>query len=287
MCRLNLKHKTPCFVLIVGLLLFSLVSSSQDVTFDFDKKVVGTDGVSYAFYTMDCNAGSGIGCASRTGMGGGMGSGTNIDGTRFISGTVMIDGVYYIHQIVGDPTTGFAQEVFYAANLSCTWISCFNWNPLGSAVNGKENPTRSAIKQVLSSSDSNGSMSSEFLKDTLANKAKISQSLTSGNLTALFEIDGRNESITAMPGSELPIINTLVLNDPGIPTSSFGPNAVFDINVDKDNSQITAGFYRYDTATGTYFYDDPVEAYDLDKDWSKFFNADQNPDCNTARPECT
>ena len=283
----------PRVILSLALaMLFPACSYAQDFTFDFAKKTVG-GGITSAFYNIDCGPG-GLNTFCAWGY-----TGTGSDDTRIISGTVVKDGVSYLHQIIGDPASGFAQETFYvSAMMSCNNTGCFNGDGLDSVNNNaSENPTGSVVKQVIDTVTTDGTFASEYLKDRFANRAKITQDFTTGSLTSTFAIDGRNSSITSMPTEALPVANTLTIVDPDIPVSDrWGPGATFDINDPDDHpdykkyhkrvSTISSGNSYYDETGGVYVYADSDEDFVLDLDWYQFFDPDQNIGCNTNRAGC-
>ena len=282
----------PRVILLALAMFFPAIGYAQDFTLDFTKKSVGGN-ITSAFYDMDCGAGSpNLGCAYRYG-------GEGNDATRFVNGHLWMDGVHYLHQIIGDPASGFVQEVLYRNDmLSCDNMGCFNGDGLDSVNNNAaENPTATVMRQVIDTTNVDGTFTSEYLKDRFANRAKITQDFTTGSLTSSFAVDGRNSSITSMPAEALHVDNTLTIVDPGIPVSDrWGPGATFDINDPDDHpdykkyhkrvTDISSGNSYYDATGETYVYADANEDYVLDIDWFQFFDQDQNPDCNTVRVGC-
>ena len=236
--RLSFSCARLVFKLLVLFFPFSI--SYAQFTFNFDR----VTGESYFF---DCADGAGgFACAGGTG-----------DTTRFVQGTaVIIDGESYLHQIVGEEGSGFAQEVFILnAKLGpqCPNTGCMTD---GSPT---QDPTGVAMKQVISETSGDDNFYDEFLKDRLEYKARTQQVINSGALSTMFEIDARSKSLTVEPlptDESVPMVNTITLTDPTIPVydEGPGPGLSFDMNVDSVESQSTGSHYFYNTETELYEY---------------------------------
>ena len=231
------------FFLYLSLALYLVVPAAHaQFNFTFDK----VTGQSYFF---DCPGGGGGGFACAFGA--------TADDTRFIQGTnVMIDGESYLHQIVGEDGSGFAQEVFILNSKlgpQCPTVGCM--------TDGRptQDPTGVAMKQVISEVSGDDNFYDEFLKDRLEYKARTQQIINAGALSTMFEIDARSKSLTVEPlptDESVPMINQVTLTDPTIPVfeESPGPGLSFDMNLDSDESQSTGSNYFYNEVTELYEY---------------------------------
>jgi len=214
----------------------------------------------------------------------------DIDKTKFVYGDVTIDGQDYWHMIIGEPADGWAQEVFLLKSAANFSMSNGETNPLGSSSNGIGYPTSAAIKTIANETNSYGTISMEFLKDTIGNKPKVSTNITSGVMTMNFESDMRGMDYnTTAPAAN--VTSTLTLADPDIPQAeSFSltgsSSGDFDMATDTQYSVISAGQVTYDEVTQTYEYVNPVDDYNLGQSWDWYFDASQNPTCDPIRPEC-
>ncbi len=157
----------------------------------------------------------------------------------------------YYHMVLGARGSGFAQDVYIQAGSS---FGSFQGGPSSASLGGQGNqsdplnvtgatgreasgnPNRVVMRQTMSATD----VSSEFLKDSFSNKPKITQDVTSAEMTAHVMLDMSNSDYSTMnvPGS---FINTLTLTDGGTP---FAPGS-FDNATDGQNTHVTAGEYTY------------------------------------------
>jgi len=234
-----------CKIVLVCGFISLQTAMAQDVEFTFEKMPGFT-------YGMECgNGGIQIGCAS----------GFSSDDTRFLQAfSVIVDGESYIHQIVGDLSTGFVQEIFVNASKvsgTCSSPSCATTS--GSSEFMHINPTAAVMKMIINESDGPDSFSSEFLKDRFNYRAKIHQDITSLSMSSQFEIDARHLDLFTFPDVDVAMINTINIDDSSIPTSSFTPDSNFDMNVDSKDSVSVKDIlnYRYDELLDTYEFQDP------------------------------
>lgn len=272
--------------LSITLISFSLVGSNLHASgfeLNFEKHSPPAFGVN--FTQLNCNRGEGaVFCGS--------GFGSSDDQTPILLEYVVIDGVEYSHQIIGDPDTGWVQEVYLDrwGSAVCENVGCFNNDPMGSAENAKGFPTKSVIRQLMSSTVDGETFSMEFLKDKLLNKARLTNSLVSDQINYFFESDGRDLDFTAANiANKAPLVMTFTILNDDIPVgiTTGGPvGGNYDYATNQDNSIVDAGQVSFDEATGIYTHYDPASSFNINQDWSSFFDLSQNLDCNTVRPEC-
>ncbi len=225
---------------------------------------------------------------------------------------VNIDGVSYIHQIMGDPASGFAQEVYIKQTGMLTiWNNPFdpflktldmplgaylgamgsvsnqNWtggngeDPLNVDLglvtgSGSANPNRVIIRQFLN----DGEMIMEFLKDQLDRKPVITMLLNTPNISSTVVIDMRNSTYDDMNIQGV-MINTMSLSGAG------SVDANFNMATDSQNSTITAGRYTWTSGGGpdgaggayTYLNGDVVTSAEMQAiDWSSYWDPfEENP----------
>ena len=157
--------------------------------------------------------------------------------------------------------------------------------------NGTMDPTRTVLLMQMSDS----TVSVEVYKPFLNRKPKISQTLTEGGLTSQFVADLRSLTYADLK-RVVPIVNTLSLNDPNLPTPGV---ADFDISFSQ-KPHVSAGQFTFsgagqgwvDATTGA-----PVAGWDnnnskfnpgtyqyaegnfdvLKVNWAAFFDPTQNP----------
>lgn len=138
--------------------------------------------------------------------------------------------------------------------------------------NATGNPTTSQIRQVLSG----GGMAQEFLKNSYANKPKITQTLTTPEITTQFVLDVSAIPYIGAAATSTPAIitNTLDFVDPTIPGK-------FDMATDKQNSTVSAGNFTWTPGTntgnsgGVYSYSEG--GADVDTiDWMQLYNPADN-----------
>ena len=253
-----------------------------------------------------------------------------VDPTPFLSQVVVdAAGVQYFHTIVGDPGRGgnFGQEVYIRvlAGPAC-WFGCANaravqaggmggggmgmqgmgngpapltasdgsnqneLTPLSSVEavsgNGTGNPTQVHLRQI----NNEAGFTQEFIKTRDAFKPKITQTVTTPDITSTFSVDmsaigyGTNTAVA-------PIINTVVLTNAGIPPAVFNSPRVpagtaggnFNMADFTATSKVTAGRYTYTAgagdggSSGTYAYVDGVGFNVYGEDWGSFCDPVQNP----------
>lgn len=192
--------------------------------------------------------------------------------TRFAQEMVMINGVEYYHVIVGDPASGFGQEIYMATSpyaqpnnsspgerfSDSGGASCFpgpftefaisekclmansGADPLRHDAlftgNGTGNASKMVMKQVVRSLD--GSFNQEFLKDKLSQKPVIKQTNVDADINANFVMDmsNSNYSTDSIAGVMTNTLDITVLGMPeGVGDFVFTPSA---------GSNITAGRYK-------------------------------------------
>lgn len=228
--------------------------------------------------------------------------------TPFVYQVVQQNGQNYYHMIVGDPESGFAQEVYIeagGANIfpqagsaslvrqssssggaidpSCeSVLGCFAntnaENPLSSdpafSGNASGNPSRVQMRQLLV----DGELTVDFVKDRFAEKPVISNVIDAEDLLATFVIDGTGNLYSTAASS--PVTNTVEHRGADLPPQD---SASFDMAVDAPDANVTAGQYTTTNPVaglpgGPYTYADPLENVNLAPDWSSFFDHTQpNP----------
>ena len=230
----------------------------------------------------------------------------------------------YLHMIIGDPASGFAQDVYIRGSTSgnnnatqSTWAAEFNdgknnlpgagTGPLQGGGNGTANPDKVVIRQVMGGTWDDTAKTwacegsefcSEYLKDTLTRKPKITQKVTTAELEAVFiadmsSIDYRTANATlTVTGSDPQMINTVTITDPGF---FYGNEGNFDMSTQQGYTKntdklvqnqvidVTAGKFTYTEsantdifgAGGTYTYF--ADAYDpTTVNWCEFYDETQN-----------
>lgn len=208
--------------------------------------------------------------------------------TPFIYERVLDGTTPYYHLVVGDPATGFAQEVYIQAGFpgltggSCRGpVSCggtaaaigadhsasggdtatsfgFEGNgfdPLGSdaAASGNSggNPTRVQMRQLVT----DGDLTVDFVKDKYAEKPSITNTIDATDLTATVVINSSGNPLNSAATASA-VTNTVELIGPDLPPDvsapGGGPSAVrFDMATDAQESSVTAGQYSYTAGGGT------------------------------------
>lgn len=230
--------------------------------------------------------------------------------TPFIYQRVQQNGQNYYHMVIGDPDSGFAQEVYIQAGGTSLFgqgnradinlwqqmsssggaidpacdseLGCGQntnaFDPLSSdpafSGNASGNPSRVQMRQLLV----DGELTVDFVKDRFAEKPVISNIIDAEDLLATFVIDGTGNLYSTAASS--PVTNTVQHRGADLPPPE---SASFDMAVDAPNAHVTAGQY---TATnpaaglpgGPYTYADPLENVNLAPDWRSFFDHSQpNP----------
>ncbi len=232
----------------------------------------------------NCNRGEGsIQCAS--------GGSADPDQTPFLQERVLgDDGQPYYHTLIGLPGDDFLQETYIRRGLGGAWQNDgagtssggvnFQGNnrPLDPdptlSGNATANPTRVLVRQV----NSDGEFFQEFFKDTLANKPKIDQTLTTADMTATFSVDMRGLALSDMITGVNSIINTLSLTGGDAPAGLAGN---FDYATDVQQPHLTAGKYRWisgsgpDNSSGSWQYSEGDFNPDA-VDWAAFRDDSEN-----------
>ncbi len=296
----------------VSLFLYDSRSVSAEFNLNFQPQT-GTAVVA-SVANIDCFTGAGGGMMGHGG-GGMMGmGGCGTDTTPFLQQVVRdAAGNQYYHVIIGDPARGsnFAQEVYIqtAASGTACWFGCANARvggmmgggggmmgmgngpaPLtasaGSAQNdrsplsateavsgnGTGNPARVHMRQI----NNETGFGQEFLKARDAFKPKITQTITTTEMSSVFSV-GMDTIGYSTNNVSAPIINTLVINNPNIPAGA----ANFDIAKFTATRNVTAGKYTYVLGAGdggsfgTYTYvGGNFDVYGME--WASFCSPAQN-----------
>ncbi len=288
------------FQLSLGALLATAAHAEFDLNFQANPNRLATgmwaatdfSGNQIRSRGFDCNRGSNINCAH--------GQFTDPEKTPFLLEIVPdpVTGQNYFHMIVGDLTAGFAQESYVKVSSSFWPGSNAASSSGGGMVNGgglstgsfpgfgpllstqsnhgnaTGNPTTAQIRQVLTS----GEISQEFLKNTYVNKPKISQTLTTAEVSAQFVLDMSTIPYTGAAATSTPAIitNTLDFADTTIPGK-------FNMATDKQNSTVSAGRFTWTPGTnssignagGVYSYAEGGANVDT-IDWMTFYNPANN-----------
>ncbi len=255
-------------------------------------------------------------CAGGVGALGGMGAGGICDGTPFLQQLVTIGGNQYYHVVVGDGTGTFGIESYIrTAPGPVCWYGCpaarvplgggmmgatgpaplsssagtatNDSAPLASANSGTGRPDRVATRMFVNDAE----MSQEFLKATELMKPRITQTVTSAEMTLDFSIDMSNIGYNDMSQAGTVTLRQTI-NAPEFPpqqthpvTGDPLPNAGnFDIDAlaSTANRVISGGRYTYSPGAGdggslgayTYFADG-FDIYNVD--WASFCDPLQNP----------
>lgn len=220
--------------------------------------------------------------------GGGGVRGIDVDNTPFLQERIRgADGQLYYHVIVGQPSRGFAQEVYIRANAPANYtVQQAPWRdnaaphgvPPASAAMGDVyaapiDPRRGCpcLPQRPLDPDETGvsgigtanptrvqmqqilvseGMTQEFRKDFFANKPKISQTFDVADLRSEFVLDMSNIAMNDVT-QDAPIINRMEVFSEGLAIGS----ATFDmaVNSQASGSNVTAGKYRWVPCTTSTF----------------------------------
>lgn len=210
-------------------------------------------------------------------------------GSNEATGESVIDpsnGLRYWHYILGDPASGFAQEVYIrATGSSCGQFTIcsasggttnFGGNVLAAGNSGNGNPNAITVRQVMGGTwtaatntwTCDTAYCSEFIKAAYANKPKITQGISDPDFTAMFILDMSGVAIsdnstpltitdesTGATGASLTNVQSL--------TDSLTGNVIsFDMANDSQLTNVNGGRYIYNNgpgvlgARGTYVYVD-------------------------------
>lgn len=212
------------------------------------------------------------------------------DTTPFVQEIVKdVNGAKYYHLVVGDPSQGFAQEIYIGrgtstfadgsrTSASLGWAAsglCFGGSPFPGAPptlpaddkrgcgngysplssdadfsgNGSGNPNRVIMRQVVS----DGQMTQEFLKASFTQKPKITQTVADpqSGLQIHFVADMSNSTYSDNTTPAL-ITNTLTFTPPALATDGMGP-ANFDMATGAQSSSVSGGRYIYNDGTAVGF----------------------------------
>lgn len=216
-------------------------------------------------------------------------------GANEATGESVIDpsnGLRYWHYMMGNPATGFAQEIYIrGTGSSCaqSTICSASGGTVGFGINnvlgansttnsgnGTGNPNNIIMRQVLggtwtaatSTWTCDTAFCGEFIKAAYANKPKITQGINESDYAATFIVDMSGVAIsddataltitdgsTGATGASL--TNTQVMTD-----ALTGNVISFDMANDSQLTNVNGGQYKYNTgsgilgANGTYVYVD-------------------------------
>jgi hypothetical protein len=197
-------------------------------------------------------------------------------------------GTPYYHLIVGDPATGFAQEVYIQAGfpgvtgqpcrgpINCSGTAQgigggevsasggqstsdfgFNGNgfdPLSADAifsgNASGNPTRVQMRQLVT----DGDLTVDFVKDKFAEKPSITNTIDAADLNATFVINSSGNPLNSAATASV-VTNTVELRGSDLPPDvappGGGPSSVrFDMATDAQESSVTAGQYSFTAGSG-------------------------------------
>lgn len=237
----------------------------------------------------------------------------------FMQEVISSGGNSYYHVVIGDAGSNFALEYYIrTATGSTCWYGCANaritggmggggmgggmgggvaplsvssgagglngnnTDPLGNSGfsgNGTGRPDQVVIRMINNSSE----MQQEFLKATEINKPKITQNITTADMTSNFVID--MSKIDYNTTSKIaPITLTQTINSADLPVQqgNYPDSKNFDINNFTGTRTVTGGRYTYNAGSGdggsagTYtYFADGFDVYGVD--WRSFCDPNQNP----------
>ncbi|MBL1259245.1 MAG: hypothetical protein COB33_001790 [Thiotrichaceae bacterium] len=202
-------------------------------------------------------------------------------------------GLDYFHIIMGDPSSGFMQDIYIERGFSTFQggdgsavggggNGGNNVQPLDAASGtGQANPRKVLVRQIVS----DGEIYMDFTKDKLDRKPKITQMLTLPDMSSIFQIDMSNSTYgdDLTPGV---VFYTMALAD------DYKDQANFNFATDIQKSIIDGGRYTYTNGSGpggsagTYLYDQG--GFDIDAvSWEVYFDHSiENPWSNsTNKPQ--
>lgn len=198
------------------------------------------------------------------------------------------NGLNYWHYILGDPATGFAQEVYIQAtggnscgdNSICTASGGSALTPTGasggnpvnflgsnSAVNGTAtaNPSRVIVHQVLGGTWDAGTSTwtcdtaycSEFIKSSYADKPKITEGINEPDFTSTFILDmsgialsNNSTNLTLTDKNTAPTGSSLT-NVQTVIDPTNASTISFDMAHDSQSTNVNGGKYTYTNGGGT------------------------------------
>ncbi len=264
------------FAALLATTAFESTPSRADFALNFlpsDHIVVGSESSQQTYARCNITGFADVFCIHGAG-------GFSPDTTPFLRELVTIDGIQYVHMIVGElsPITGmgFAQETYVRTNGSvysssggkpgcnrtptqcggsaAVWTSgngqVASYGGFGAPLIGDQhttgigtgNPTYTVIRQVLNSAE----VSQEFLKASLLLKPKITQTITSsdGEISSEFILDmSLIDYDTRVSGV---MTNRLTLNNAIV----FGESQFFDVVVGAQSVDVTGGQYTFTAGLG-------------------------------------
>ncbi len=190
------------------------------------------------------------------------------DQTPYLSEIVYdpVTGLDYYHLLIGDPASGFAQDIY----IERGFVNYSNGG-VGAASGGtsergqdvfdpengtaRSNPNKVLVRQILN----DGEISQEFLQTSLTTKPKLSQMINAPGVNTVFVIDMSNSTysddstagtimgaVTLTDPSIDPGIGDFTMVSDGVSTTTLAGGQAADVQ----NSQITAGRFTYTDGTG-------------------------------------
>ncbi len=245
--------------------------------------------------------------------------------TPIVQEAISYGGKPYWHQIIGDPSSGFASEVYIERAINgltnkeayhtcsasmgdsamasgCSVSSYSDGNPYGNGLfplhpndkytgSSSGSPDKTVIRTIID--DAKNGMTAEFLKANLLKKPKITQNVLTPEIRSEFVID---MSSTYYGNINIPATMTNRLDLLGDNPDLLPEKKHFDVGLDGQHLNVTGGRYTYSTGSGTlgsggtYTYIDG--GYDpTSADYLYFRNTNENPGgmmCNNrnAAAEC-
>ncbi len=228
-------------------------------------------------FTIDCKRG---GVESRCALGGDTGAYTN--STPFLQELLFVDGNTYYHSVVGDPTSDFVQEV-YIRTGGCCYPN--NFPRSASEFSGDGNPTRVAMRTMVKDAE----MTQWFIKEELAFKPLITQSVENSELLMTFEADMSAIDYSNLDTAGDVSIKLQLLQDAFVNAGDYDNKVIPSFFSDKSNVNqiISAGRYIYTPGVGfgssggvyTSWDGGSYEQYLADE--NLFRRAELNPDPNS------
>lgn len=197
--------------------------------------------------------------------------------TPFIQETITLRGKTYYHLVVGQPDSGFAQEVLISTGTTIAFGNVLSdsgggyclpgggiiqWTPemyagcdldnnaraplsaFESTGNGSGNPEAVIMKQIVS--DAKAGFAQEFLKDQFNKKPKLSQTVDDATISSTWAMDMSKigYSTDSVSGD---MTNKMTVKGQDLP----GGSAQFDTSLLVNaGTNITAGRYKFTPNTG-------------------------------------